>query len=178
MPDFTAMPRANEAHRMRVEPDTRHSINTRFWESVQISGPTAVSAAMVAKHPTHAVSDQMPSQARTDHRQWVAGAAPPYYPDVTGPGQRPMLPPSSVWENPHFTGWDPEHRDTTRELRFAVKESMGYQQEDASLRSAQRQFAHPWLPATSVAQMAVAERMRPAQDDYRVSWMPQGPPTT
>jgi hypothetical protein len=172
LPDFATLPRANETPRQRVEVDTRGAINTRFWENLQISGPTAVSAAMVAAHPTHAVSDQQPSSSRHDTREWTAGAAPPYFPDARGPGERARLPPSSVWANPHFDGWDPENRDTARELRFAVKEETRFRGDDASLRGTQRQFEHQWLPAMSVEQLTAAERLRPTQDNYRTSWLP------
>lgn len=170
LPDFAAMPRANEAHRLRVETDTRSSINSRFWESVQVSGPTAVSAAALAAHPTHGAWEQQPSQTRFDARQWKSDAAPPYFPDARGPGERPSLPSSSVWANPHFDGWNPESNDTARELRFVVKEENRFRGDDASLRATQRQFEHQWGPPVSVERLAAAERLRPAQDDYRTGW--------
>lgn len=171
LPDYASMPRANEAPRQRVEVDTRAAINTRFWENIQISGPTAVTAKALAAHPTHGAWDQAPAQARRDTRQWTAGAAPPYFPDARGPGERPTLPASSLWSNPHFDGWNPESTDTTRELRFTVKEENRFHGEDASLRSLQRQFEHQMRPAVSVEQLAAAERLRPAQDNYRQNWV-------
>lgn len=171
LPDFASLPRANEAPRQRVEVDTRAAINTRFWENIQISGPTAVSAASLAKHPTHGAWDQAPSQTRHDTRQWAGGAAPPYFPDPRGPEERPKLPASSLWANPHFDGWNPESTDTARELRFTVKETNRFHGEDASLRSLQRQFEHQMRPVVSVEQLAAAERLRPAQDNYTQSWL-------
>lgn len=169
LPDTGHTVRAIEqgAPRQRVEWDTRSSINNRFYESVQISGPTAVTAAMLATHPTHGVQDQLPSASRVDKRMWSGGADTPYFPDVTGPGQRPMMPSSSVWANPHFDGWNPESTDTARELRFVVKEDNRFRGDDTSLRVAQRSFEHQWMPPVSVEQLAVAERLRPTQDDYR-----------
>jgi hypothetical protein len=175
LPDFGSMPRANEAPRLRVETDTRTTINSRFWESVQVSGPTAVSAAALAAHPTHGASEQQPSQTRFDTRQWKSDAAPPYFPDSRGPGMRPQLPSSSVWANPHFDGWDPESTDTTRELRFVVKEENRNRGDDASLRSLQRQFEHRWGPPVSVERLAAADRLRPAVADWSVSRTPPSP---
>lgn len=172
LPDFASMPRANEANRQRVEVDTRTAINTRFWENVQISGPTAVTATTLAAHPTHGAWDQAPSQTRHDKREWSGGAAPPYFPDARGPGERATLPPSSLWANPHFDGWNPESNDTARELRYIVKEENRFRGDDASLRATQRQFEHQWGPPVSVERLAAADRLRPAQDDYSKSWLP------
>jgi hypothetical protein len=178
LPDFATMPRANEAVNQRVEVDTRAAINTRFWENIQISGPTAVSATALAAHPTHGASDQVPSQTRHDARQWTGGANPPYFPDARRAGERPMLPSSSLWANPHFDGWNPESTDTARELRFIVKEENRFHGEDASIRAAQRQFEHQWRPAVSVEQLAAAERLRPVQDNYTQSWATHSNRTT
>lgn len=156
-------PQKIEEPRQRVEWDTRSSINNRFWESVQVSGPTAVTSAMLADHPTRGAWDQRPAVTRHDDRTWTAGADPPYFPDPTGPGQRPVLPSSSVWANPHFDGWNPESTDTARELRGIVKEDRRFRGEDASLRVGGRAFEHQWRPPVSVEQLAAAERMRPVQ---------------
>lgn len=172
LPDFASMPRANEAPRQRVETDTRSSINARFWESVQISGPTAVTPASLAAHPTHGAWEQKPTQTRHDTRQWTGGAAPPYFPDARAAGERATLPASSLWANPHFDGWNPESTDTARELRYTVKEENRFRGDDASLRATQRQFEHQWGPPMSVDRLAAAARLRPAQDDYRVGWLP------
>jgi len=167
LPDFAAMPRANEAPRQRVEVDTRAAVNTRFWENIQISGPTAVSAGMLAAHPSHGVWEQNPVVARQDRRDWRAHAAPPYFPAAERAGERAQLPPSSLWANPHFEGWNPESSDTMRELRFVVKEENRLRGDDASLRAGTRAFQHQWGPTVTVAQLAAAERLRPAQDDWR-----------
>lgn len=178
LPDFASMPRANEAVQQRVEVDTRAAINTRFWENVQISGPTAVSAASLATHPTHGAWDQAPSQTRHDKREWTSGAAPPYFPDAHEAGKRATLPSSSLWSNPHFDGWNPESTDTMRELRFVVKEENRFRGDDASLRATQRQFEHQWRPSVSVEQLAAAERLRPTQDNFSQSWLSHSNRTT
>jgi hypothetical protein len=156
-------PQKIEAPRQRVEWDTRSSINNRFWESVQVSGPTAVTSAMLADHPTKGAWDQRPAVTRHDDRTWTAGADTPYFANTAGPGQRPTLPSSSVWANPHFDGWNPESTDTARELRGIVKEDRRFRGDDASLRVGARAFDHQWRPPVSVEQLAAAERLRPAQ---------------
>jgi len=120
---------------------------------------------MLAAHPTAGAETGRPMVARQDKRVWTA--AKPYFPDVTGPGQRPMLPNSSLWANPHFDGWNPESIDTMRELRSVIKEDDRFRGDDASMRVAARSFEHQWLPVVSVEKLAAAEALRPAADDYR-----------
>jgi len=171
MPNLSERPRMGEGPRIRVETDTRNSMNERVWGMVQNMGPTAVTTAMLAAHPTAGAENFQPRTTRDDHRPYAPTntIATPYFPDEKGAGSRPRLPESSLWANPHFEGWNPENVDTMRELRSVVKEDNRFRVDDTSLRVSARAFEHQWKPSVSVEQLAAAERLRPVQDDYRTA---------
>jgi hypothetical protein len=165
LPDFSVMPRTTETGKMRVEWDTRDTINNRMWTDIQTAGPKAVTATMLSAHPTGGAQTTMPTASRQDHRNW---SSQPYFPDPKHPGERPTLPPSSLFQNPAMIGVDPEGRDAVRELRGAVKEDTRWWGEDTSSRIVSHVFQHQWVaPSVTSAQLDAAERLRPGQDDYR-----------
>jgi hypothetical protein len=179
LPDFSSMPRYSETPRMRVEWDTRDTMNNRLWSDMQVTGPKAVTSEMLAAHPTGGAQQGLPTAARQDQRSYISG--PTYFPDAPPikPGEyvqeRPKLPPRSLFQNAWTTDMDIEGStiNVARELQGVVKEENRHWHEDAGTRVMQRMFQHQWVPAqTSQAllesQLAAAERLRPAQDDYRV----------
>jgi hypothetical protein len=170
LPDFSTMPRANEANRVRMEWETRDTANNRFYEQTQNMGPTAVTAAMLRDHPTHGAEPFMPSTGRQDARPYQATATPKFFPDTMDPIHRPRLPPRSMWAHPYLDDVDVEDPNVTREFRHSVMEENRGRFEDISVRGAQRAFAHQWGPQISLDQLAAAERLRPQSDDYRVSY--------
>lgn len=173
LPDFSMMPRANEANRVRMEWDTRNTMNSRYYEQTQNMGPTAVTAAMLQEHPTHGAEPFLPSSGRQDERPYhsaASGGVPQFFPDTMDPVQRPRLPPSSVWQHPYLNDVDAESPNLTREFRTSVVEENRGRHEDISVRSASRTFQHQWGPQISLDQLAAAERLRPQSDDYRVSY--------
>jgi len=170
--DVTSLPRADGGLRPRSELDTRGTINNRFWSDLMSAGAKQVTSEMLAAHPTHGAQDNQPTLARQDKRQWSAagGKMPAYFPDERGAGERPRLPDSSLWRNPHFDGWNPESIDTMREMRQIVSETNAWTLEDASIRAQQRTWQHQWLPGRGVAQLEAAERLRSVGDDYRIDF--------
>lgn len=174
LPDFTAMPRANEPIRQRVEWNTRDTMNQRLWTDLQSQGSKEVTPAMLAAHPTAGASPMMPSVSRTDQRNYIAG--PSYFPSAPV-GQREKLPARSLFQNAWTAGFDVDGdaQNIGRELRGVVKETRG--SEVAGSLAVQRMFQHQWLsPEISKQVIAVAERPRPTQDDYRVDYMTHAGP--
>jgi hypothetical protein len=174
LPDFTAMPRAADAPRMRLEWDTRDTMNTRLWSDMITSGPKAVTTAMLTSHPSHGAETQHPTTSRTDERHYSPAGLIPYYPDAP-PLHRPKLPPHSLFQNSWMEGFNMESRDTVRELRAAVKEENRFRVEETSSRIMGRTFEHQWLPPTATqhivtSQLDAAERLRPTYDDYRTTF--------
>lgn len=150
LPDFTALPRANEANRQRLEWETRGSMNNRHWQQLQERGPTAVSAEMLSRHPTAGANTLMPTAGRLDERPWREEG---YHPGI----QRP---PQSLWSNPYFQGMNVEDSNVVREMRGAVREE---RRADVYERVAERTFSHQWLPVP-------IERLQTEKDDYRVDY--------
>ena len=159
---------------MRVEWDTRDTINNRAWNSVQVAGPKAVTAQMLAAHPTAGAEAYMPAAARQDERSYaphneaVAGG---YFPDGRQ-GQRPQVPPTSLFQNAWLDGFDVEGGGAAREVRSAVKEQ-GRSEGDVSARIVGRTFQNQWIPPAVTqrivnAQIDAADALRPRFDDWRV----------
>ena len=175
LPDLTVLPRTAEAPRMRVEWDTRDTMNNRLWSDLQVTGPLVVTSAALASHPTGGAQVVQPSLARQDVRSYVE---PGYFPDAAAarPGAlsipaAPVLPARSLFENPWTASLDTDH-NTAREFRSAVKEENRSRGDEVTSRSMERMFQHHWVsPEASkevvLSQMAAAERLRPAMDDYR-----------
>lgn len=175
MPDFSA-PRYTEATKMRVEWDTRDTMNNRHWTAVQVGGPKAVTSAMLTTHPTAGASPMMPATARQDNRTY--GEAGGYFPDARPTDtHRPQLPTLSHAHNPWFDGFHTESPGAARELRGAVYEHRHTQPEDHSKRIMSRQFEHQWVPPTVTnaivnAQIDASVALRPRADDYHMTFRP------
>ena len=181
LPDFSQMPRTTEAPRLRVEWDTRDTMNNRLWSDLQVTGPLVVTSAALASHPSGGAQVTQPSLARQDVRAYTA---PGYFPDAAAarPGSlpvAPVLPPRSLFENPWTAALDTD-QNTAREFRSVVKEENRTRGDDVTSKTMERMFQHHWVsPQASkdvvLLQMAAAERLRPAQDDYRRTYEPGKP---
>ena len=166
LPDFSA-PRYTEATKVRVEWDTRDTINNRAWNSVQVAGPKAVTAQMLAEHPTAGAEPFMPSMSRQDERPYSSYGS--YFPDGRQ-GQRPHVPPASLFQNAWLDGFDVEGGGSARELRSAVREQ-ARSEGDVSARIAGRTFQNQWIPPAMTqrivnAQIDAADALRPRADDW------------
>jgi hypothetical protein len=167
LPDPAAVPGALDATRVRVEWDTRDTMSRRHYEAVQQKGPTQVTAAMLQTHPTHGAEPFVPSAGRQDARPYAAGSELPYFPDAARPVERPRLPPRTLYAHPFLGDVDQSDHNVPREFRTAVKEENRTRGEDIAVRMAGRTFTNQWLPAIPLEQLAAAEKLRPASDDWR-----------
>ena len=168
MPDFSTLPRANESARIRLEWETRDTMNNRLFSDIQVTGPKTVTSAMLASHPTAGAEPFMPSSGRQDQRDYANQS---YFPSANKSAssirlERPVLPGSY---NPYMTpGSD---QNTVRELQGCVTEDVRFRSEDAGNRIVERIFTHQWVPAEMTKtivdqQLFVAERLRSRGDDY------------
>lgn len=170
LPDMGSMPpRSIDSNRVRLEWDTRDTMSGRMWEHTMVTGPTQVTAAMLASHPTGGATPFMPGAARQDQRVW--SEATDYFPTGADPMTRPQLPPKSLGQNPWADGYDMEGGGAARELRSTVKEDNRFRGEDVSARLAGRTFEHQWIPPTVTKQIVnnqieAAAKLRPVADDY------------
>lgn len=167
LPDFSSLPRPAV---IRAEWDTRNTMNNRIWTHTQVSGAKAVTATMLAHHPTNGAEPFAPLSARQDTRAYNDGQ---YFPNSRKPMERPTLPPSSLFQNTWMEGYHTEDGNTARELRGAVKEE--WRGDDTSTRLAGRTFEHQWIPATATqqivnAQISASDTLRPRSDDYHMSY--------
>jgi hypothetical protein len=178
MPDVTAMPRLSDSNRVRLEWETRDTMSNRLWTHTVDAGPTQVTAAALAAHPTGGAEPFIPSTARQDQRHWSPTGGDGYFPSHVDSLTRPELPPKSLFQNAWADGFDTEGGGAARELRSAVREDNRHRFEDTSARLAGRTFEHQWIPPTVTRQIVnqqidAAVRLRPTADDY---WRP--PPGT
>lgn len=186
LPDLSRLPRVGDTPRMRVEWDTRDTMNNRLWSDLQVTGPLAVTSAALAAHPTGGAQITEPSLARQDVRGYSAAGfgASSYFPDTPAarPGALPSpttLPSRSLFENQFTSSLDTDH-NTAREFRGVVKEENRTRGEDVTSRTMERMFQHQWLsPQAStnvvLTQLEAAERLRPSMDDYRQKYDPGQP---
>ena len=166
LPDFSSMPRSNEAPRMRLEWDTRDTTNNRLWSDIQVTGPNVVTSAMVANHPTSGANTMNPTVSRQDTRsytneEYFSSSAP-------RPGQAPQRP-----TLPTHTYFPEGDQNTIRNFNGVVKEDTSFRVEDRSARIMERNFTHQWLSPQMTesivqSQIQTSELLRPKQDDYRV----------
>ena len=168
VPDYSSVPRASGGVRVRQEWDTRDTMNNRLWNDTLTAGPKAVTAEMIAAHPSSGAETTMPAVSRQDTRVYTE--SPSFFPNANQ--GRPRLPPTSVFQNPALIGINVEGGDVVRELRSSVKEVSHGLVEDRSNRLLTRAFEHQWIPAAATnnmvdAKILAAEMLRPAQDDYR-----------
>ena len=162
--------------RQRLEWETRDTISNRIWADTMDAGPKAVTAAMLAAHPSHGSMTMSPSAARTDNRPYSYGAQ--YFPDAPGSskGERPRLPPKNLFQNSWTDGYDIESGDVVRELRSSVTENNRFLTDNASVRMADRTFEHQWIPESVTHRIAerkieASELLRPQQDDYQRDYL-------
>lgn len=166
---------------MRLEWESRDTINGRLWSNMVVSGAHQVTPEMLAAHPTGV----MPSSGRQDGRPYGTGAVEVWMRSggggdgrgmtpTTMPGvqPRPMPPPASLFGTAWMSGVDVEGGDAVRELRGVVKENNSRRAEDSAGRFLSRAFDNQWT-TTDVregivrAQLTAAERLRPEADDWR-----------
>ena len=187
LPDFTALPRVGEGPRIRMEWETRDTMNSRLWADLQVSGAKVVTSAMLAAHPTAGAEAWMPSAGRLDRRSYgeaatgsdavhwrsdsVGGPGGVGFAHMPGAQERPVVPAAGAWT----TGVDSTGPNAARELRGVIKEDLGGRGEDAAGRMMERSFQNQWMSRTDQqrivgAQLAAAEALRPAVDDFRVSY--------
>ena len=185
VPDFTTLPCVGEAPRIRMEWDTRETVNNRYWAATVDAGAKEVTTGMLRAHPTAGASPMMPAAARGDERPYgesphwgselAAGAHPavvaPPDPRVSGWKPRPVGAPGTLFQNAWLDGFDIEGQGTSRELRGVVREDMSGRSEDAAARIMERTFENQWMTgatraAVIRAQMDAAARLRPEQDDW------------
>jgi hypothetical protein len=166
LPDFSSMPRSTEAPRMRFEWDTRDTANNRLWSDIQITGPKAITSAMVSNHPTSGANTMNPTVSRQDTRSYLHDE---YFPSsIPRPGeshQRPTLPTQTYSSD--------NDQNSIRAFNGVVKEDNSFRTEDRSARIMERNFTHQWLSPEATKhivqnQIQTAELLRPKQDDYRV----------
>jgi len=188
LPDFTVLPRVGAEPRTRMEWETRDTMNNRLWADMEVSGPKAVTSAMLATHPTAGAEAWMPSAGRTDRRSYVGwgtdshhaawtagvpigGAQGVGFMNMPGIHERPAVPAQGAWT----AGVNSEGPNVSREFRSVVKEDLTGREEDAAGRVAQRTFQNQWMTRDDqqrivMSQLTAAEALRPGSDDFRVSY--------
>lgn len=153
--------------RQRVEWGTRDTINNRLWADTITAGPALARGSVAA-------DTMLPSASRSDNRPYAVNG-PAYFASTPASSseERPTLPPQSLYQNPWSSGFNVGAGDVGKELRGVVKED---REVDVSNRLVGRTFEHQWVPEE--ATRAIAERkidaselLRPAQDDYRTSYL-------
>ena len=185
LPDFSTLPRASESPRLRLEWETRDTINNRLWNDTLTAGPKAVTSESLAAHPTNGAGTMMPSAARQDmrpygltHNQDFPSRDPPSTgPRMPGIQDRPGPPSVNLFKSPWLAGVNTESEQVAREMRGIVKESNAGRAEDTSGRLASRTFQNQWMSRQDVTDVVVSqieagERLRPRQDDYRMNFIP------
>jgi len=176
-----------------MEWETRDTLNHRLWADTMASGPKAVTAAMLAAHPSAGAETMMPSAGRLDHRYYgeaslgggggcgtgmLSGMAPigaPMRPAAGGaatglPGmlERPGIPTANAW-------YDTSQMETVnaiRDVRGVIRENNGGRADDVAARIQERTFQNQWMTPDTLrsivdARLGAAEALRPSQDDWR-----------
>jgi hypothetical protein len=196
VPDFTVMPRVGTEpsskagwydssrssrgaeSRIRVEWDTRDSVNNRLWADTMAAGAKTVTSAMLAEHQSAGAETMMPSAGRQDYRHYhessahigapmrvAAGGAATGLPGML---ERPGIPRAGVW-------FDTAAMDTSnaiRDVRGVIRENNMGRGDDAAARIQERVFQNQWMTPDTLrtivdARLGAAESLRPRQDDWR-----------
>lgn len=183
LPDLTVMPRVGPAPRVRVEWDTRDSLNHRLWADNMASGAKAVTSTMLAAHPTAGAEAMMPSSGRQDYRHYHESGRPETGAHIGAPQrsarggietglpgmlERPGIPKAAAW-------FDPAAMDTSnaiRDVRGVVRENNGGRGADVAARLEQRTFQNQWMTPDTLstiveARLGAAAALRPQSDDWR-----------
>jgi hypothetical protein len=187
MPDFTVLPRVGDAPRIRIEWDTRDTLNHRLWADNMASGPKAVTSAMLAAHPSAGAETMMPSAGRQDYRHYhpsgtdaigVGGTGAigaPMRPAAGGlatglPGmlERPGMPRAGAW----FDTSQMDSQNAIRDVRGVIRENNLGRGDDVAARIQERVFQNQWMTPDTMrtivdSRLGAAEALRPSQDDWR-----------
>jgi hypothetical protein len=140
-------------HRQRVEWSTRDTINRRQLDDTFGAGAKTVTPAMLAAHPSRGAYTMIPTASQKDPRTYK-GTGVEYFPDARNQGERPTLPPKSLFQNPWLNNYDIESGDVIQELKGAVKENNLFLTEDVSKRMISRTWTHQWIPQGTSLRMS------------------------
>lgn len=187
MPDFTVLPRVGEAPRIRMEWDTRDTINHRLWADNMATGAKAVTSTMLSEHPSAGAETMMPSAGRQDYRHYhpsgtdaigVGGTGAigaPMRPAAGGlatglPGmlERPGMPRTGAW----YDHSQMDNQNAIRDVRGVIRENNLGRGDDVAARLEQRVFQNQWMTPDTLrtivdARLGAAEALRPSHDDWR-----------
>lgn len=183
LPDLTVMPRVGPAPRVRVEWDTRDSLNHRLWADTMATGAKAVTSTMLLAHPTAGAETMMPAAGRQDYRHYHESGRPetgghvgaPQHPARGGletglPGmlERPGIPKAAAW----FDTSAMDTHNAIRDVRGVVRENNGGRGDDVAARLEQRTFQNQWMTPNTLqtiveARLGAAAALRPQSDDWR-----------
>jgi hypothetical protein len=183
MPDFTMLPRVGEAPRIRMEWDTRDTLNHRLWADNMATGAKTVTSAMLAAHPTAGAETMMPTAGRQDYRHYhpsgsdgaTAAVGAPMRSARGGEStglpymlERPGIPRVAAWYNPA----EMDTSNTIRDVRGVVRENNHGRADDVAARLEQRTFQNQWMTPDTLrtivdARLGAAAALRPTQDDWR-----------
>jgi hypothetical protein len=139
----------NYALRARIEWDSRETINSRLVHDNLVSGPKAVTSAMLAAHPTRGAEPFFPSTSRRDRNLYVTSTYFPnstQLPDKTGRQERVRLPGAF---NPFTSNLDTDQNPAAiiREVRLSILEDNRFAPGDTDARMNERVFVYHSLPA-------------------------------
>jgi len=126
---------------MRVEWDTRDTINTRLYSDMLASGAKAVTVAMLKDHPSHGARVMLPTTSRLDTNTYIDDNQyfpnAPGLPDGMGLQARARLPAQGIDRNPFTSSLD---GGVIREVRRSVIEDNRFSKDDTGARMVQRVF--------------------------------------
>ena len=170
LPDWRALPRAGDAPRIRVEPDTRDTINDRLYSDMRATGAKTVTSAMLAAHPTNGAEPFMPTTSKMDPNLYIEAS---YFPDSTkalspwGRQERARLPSTN---NPFTNTLDTDVNPSAiiREVRRSVVEDNRFRSYDIESRILERVFTHQQLSAAETR--AIVERPQSNATTTGRSW--------
>lgn len=161
MPAFGQIP--PQTARVRLEWDTRDTVNNRLFQNMLVAGAKTVTPSMLAEHPTRGAEPFMPTVSRNDINQYRQGG---FYPDSTatpsasGMVERANLPRLDS-SNPFLSSLDsvgsPE--SLTREIKHSVIEDNRFNIVDTDSRMLNRVFTDRLIPTemrTSIVERNVA----------------------
>ena len=135
--------------RVRIEWNTKETINRRQLAYIQETGSQKITSAMIAEHPTNGAHIMVPINTRKDVGSYKKTD---YFPDSPTPFERPKLPPRSLFRNPWLNDFDIESGDVIQELKGVVKEDNRFLTEIVQRGFAKRTWSHHWLtPAETAA---------------------------
>lgn len=173
-PDALSRVREGDGARLRMEWDTRDTMNNRLWDATVSTGPKTVTSAMLASHPTGGANIHMPIASRHDARIWSSATVATVAATTAAAAAAPTM--SSIYKSPMFTGMDVD-KVGLQELRGAIREDSRYRDEHTSRRITERMFDTQWVPKADAArivaeQIAAADKLRFGADDWTRQYRP------